>query len=466
MSAPLSSRIDKPGSGPSAGADQASLGHANLDSPKRPDGEDPAETLVDRRYRVRREIARGGAGIIYEAEHVFTGRRIALKMLRTRYRQNPTFQQRLLREARALETARHRGVVALLDAGTVPEHGPYLALELLEGRSLDGILTSRGTLPVADVARLGFQLCDALALAHDRGVVHRDVKPSNLYVAKSEIGSETIKLIDFGIARAAPERAESWSGERLTRHDEIIGTPEYMAPERLQSEGTDDHRADLYSVGVTLYECLVGCVPFEGTYAQVLLKATTQSPRPPHEIRPEITEALSEVILAAIAKNASHRFDNARAFAAALMAATGNVSGSTQLLGMPARAGAPPAEHLGAFPATPDNQPVPPTRRRYARAPYVTPVRIVLPTGELLDGRSEDISEGGLLVSTPRPCNNEERVEVRFALPMTGKILRLAVISRWVRAARRSGAVGLEFLDLPLDARQVIATYVRAMGGV
>jgi eukaryotic-like serine/threonine-protein kinase len=423
-------------------------------------------SIVDRRYLLKREIARGGAGAVFEAEHLYTKRSVALKLLVPEQRAAAEPRARLLREALALSAARHPGVVAALDAGEMEDGTPYLVLELLEGRSLEGILAVRRRIDAAEVVWLGTSICDALDSAHRRGIIHRDIKPSNVFVARDEQGREVVKLFDFGVARVASEN------NKLTQAGALLGTPEYMAPEQLLAREVDA-RTDLYALGVTLYECLAGVVPFEGNFGEVLLKSSTQ-PLPPLQdrvsnIQPELALAVER----ALAREPEGRFQDAPAFRQALRKAA-PAAPPASLLGL--RQGPPPLPtrtatslpaQVGALPASrsfPQPPPLPTTRRQFPRAPYVTPVRII--HGETaLEGRSEDVSIGGLLVLAPRAFEQAAFVSVRFALPTTGKVIEVEATARWVKAARVNGAVGLQFLSLPDDARAVIESYVTMMGG-
>ncbi len=393
--------------------------------------------VVDGRYQLQREIARGGMGVVFEARHVVNDRPLALKMLTAAQARSLDSRRRLLREAKALGAARHPNIVALLDAGQAGEL-PYLTMELLQGRSLDGILTARPRIPMGDAVQVGRQLLDALAFAHARGIVHRDVKPGNLFLALSEARQEAVKVVDFGTAQVSTD-----AGPKITLQGAILGTPEYMAPEQLLGKHDTDHRVDIYAAGVLLYECLAGAVPFEGSYGEILLKVSTE-PLPPLSARcPEVPAAVCSVIEKALAKQATDRWPDASSFQRALLEASGLAAARTSLLASPAGA----------------------QRRRFARAPYVTPVRIVRAAGAFIDGQSEDISEGGLLVTTERPCDNEERVRVRFALPTNGRIVECGAIARWIHIARRSGAQGLELDDPPEEVRASIREYVTLMGG-
>ena len=392
---------------------------------------------VDRRYVLRRELGQGGMGTVFEAAHLFTGRRVAIKVVRPK---DASLRERLLREASVLGQARHPSIVEVLDAGDDVDGFPFMAMELLEGRSLEGLLAARRTLPVADVLDIAADLCGALAFAHERRFLHRDIKPGNIFLVHDASASmrraTRTKLIDFGIV-AVPDGPGA--GSKLTGASEVPGTPEYMAPENLRGESLDA-RADLYALAVTMFECLSGEVPFPGSYGEVLTKII-KSGTPPslRAARPDVPVALAEAIERAMAHDPGARFPDLLAFAAALR----GIRGTEEPQPAPA-----PVEQ----------------RRTYARAPYGTPVRLVRNGHDPVDGRSEDISEGGLFVLADRTVTVGEHAEVRFALPTTGTIARVAGLARWVRPARGGkAAVGFEFAELEDDIRQAIAEYVRWM---
>jgi len=412
-------------------------------------------SLVDRRYRLKREIARGGSGAVFEAEHLYTSRPVAIKLLLAGRAEASESRQRLLLEARALSVARHPGIVLALDAGETEEGAPYLVMELLEGRTLEGILAVRPRLGVADAVYIGMQLCDALAAAHERGIFHRDLKPSNLFISRSESGREVTKIIDFGIARLPQQN------RKLTQQGAVLGTPEYMAPEQLLAQDDVDSRCDIYALGVCLYEALTGTVPFEGSFGEVLLKVSTQPLPSLIACCPQVPPALEAAITKALAREPSDRHATVREFAEALSRVPTFDESPTSLLGLRAMVSMP-----GVAARVPPPLPErPSTRRRFARAPYVTPVRILCANGTSLDGRSEDISAGGLLVLAPQAFGQEESVRVRFALPITGKLTDVPATARWVKKARGTGAIGLEFAALAPDHLAAIEHYVTAMGG-
>ncbi|HYO97600.1 MAG TPA: serine/threonine-protein kinase [Polyangiaceae bacterium] len=414
-------------------------------------------TVVDRRYRLKREIARGAAGVVYEAQHLYTKRAVALKLLTIAHLMVEESRLRLLREAEALALVRHPGVVQVLDAGEIDDLGPYVVMELLEGRTLQGILAVRPRIGLQETVQLGKQMCEVLAEAHARGVIHRDIKPSNVFVARDATGREVVKLFDFGIARVKSD------DRKLTLHGAVLGTPEYMAPEQLLAKDTLDARVDVYALGVMLFECLTGSVPHEGNFGEVLLKTATQPVTPVRSKNPLISPEAAAVVEKALARDPGDRHAGMAAFLDALTQLNlPDAPGS--LLGLrPPRPGlrAPQAPKLPANPpALPPDQ-----RRRFPRAPYVTPVRILRSEHEPIDGRSEDISVGGLLAVLSAPCHADEVVRVRFALPTSGRLVEIAATTKWVRMARGTEAVGLQFITVPPEVLSSVEQYVQEMGG-
>jgi len=415
--------------------------------------------LIDQRYVLTREIARGGMGRVFEAEQRETGRAVALKIVHRRSRFVRISEEQLLLEAQAIAAARHPGIVELLDVGVCAVNGPYLALEMLVGRTLDGIIASRRSLPIEDVVHIGRQMCDALAFCHERNIVHRDLKPSNVFVAL-EGGREVVKLFDFGIA------ALGGAGDASAEQD-AFGTPEYMAPEQLFADGAIDHRVDVYAAGVTLFECLTGEVPYPGTAAQVVAQLADRT-RPVPRVRATLKDFnvdLDEVLAMAIALAPERRFSSASAFVRALGLASGLEAGTTCLLGeatpsmlealdrssRPSLPGAPPSDGR--------------VQRLFERVPYVTVTEINHGDGAFV-GHSEDISLGGMLVRATASLPAQAKVKVTFQLPGVGRSASVQANVRWSRAARGGEhAIGLQFLDLANDCRKAILDFVRNPSG-
>jgi serine/threonine-protein kinase len=416
-------------------------------------------TLIDKRYTIRRFIASGGVGHVYAATHRITGRDVALKMPRPNRAPDSLVHERLLREGRALALARHPGVVELVDGGEHDE-APYLALELLEGRTLGGLLAARGKLGWEEVLSLGRKVAEILAHCHARGVVHRDLKPDNLFALAS--GPWDVKLLDFGIARLAGTPAVD-DNAKLTRAGSILGTPEYMAPEALLMEGTEDHRVDIYALGVLLFELLTGRVPFEGRYADVLVQVSTK-PHPPLE-RPDAPPALLSTIERCLAKDPAARFQSMNAVALGLGSALSTPASVALGVASPADA---PSEIKRTVADTPAafREARAAGKRRFPRAPYTTPAELKLVSGEAVSGRIEEISEGGLQFIAARGLVPGERGEFRFATPVTGRVIRVPVTARWTKDARAARhATGFEFESLPEEALEAVRRYVELMGG-
>jgi eukaryotic-like serine/threonine-protein kinase len=440
---------------------------------------------VDTRYELRRLIAHGGMGLVFEAAHRFTRRVVALKLLPDELRAQKEARGRLLREAHALTAVRHPGFVEVLDAGVCATHGPYVVLEMLEGRTLDGILTARRRLSIGDTVQIGRQVCDALAHAHARGVIHRDLKPSNIFVARNEVGDETVKLIDLGVAAVAQEQLAD-RDRKLTAAHEVLGTPEYMAPEQLWGRAVDA-RTDVYALGMSLYECLTGEVPYTGSYPDVLVQVSNAaSPPSVRERRSDVPPTLAVVIENALEKEASARFQSATELSRALVAASGLSPAPTMLLVLTdedpdseredhtepeiklvkkKKAPAVAAPMADDRPSAPASGPVsgPAHKRQFLRAPYVTPVSLVLPDGSSVEARSEEISEEGMLVLSPLHFDLGVPLAVRFASPMTGEMIAIDASVRWTRDGRGKSAVGLEFVGVPPVLRRVVADFIASL---
>jgi serine/threonine protein kinase len=325
-------------------------------------------------------------------------------------------------------------------------------MEMLEGRTLEGQLAARTKLSIPNTVGIALQLCDALAAVHRAGVVHRDVKPSNILVLRGSDDREQIKLVDFGIAKM-----DEPGSEELTGIGAVIGTPAYMSPEQLLGLDDVDHTTDIYALGVTMFECLSGSLPYTGNYPQVLLQATADSAPPSvRSVAPEIPLPLALAVDRAIAKSRASRYATVQDLAAALEAAVPGAPRTTSLLGPP------------PLPRREPQAPYEGHRRRAQRAPYNTPVQIVSADGTV-GGRTEDISEGGLLVLSRAACVPDQRVVVRFAMPMDGKIVSLEADVRWVRVASAVAdaapvrAIGIEFVDIPAATRAAIGHYVWLM---
>jgi eukaryotic-like serine/threonine-protein kinase len=251
-------------------------------------------------------------GTVYLCEHVVLRRRFALKVLRADLASDPELVERFRNEAITASRIGQENVVDVIDFGAEEDGAHYYVMEALEGRSLGSLLRDSAPLSVARALALLEQICRALGAAHARGVVHRDVKPENVFVVPREGAGEQAKVLDFGISHvpAAP------GCERLTRAGAIIGTPEYMAPEQATG-AVVDYRADVYAVGVLAFEMLTGTLPFQGpSEIATLLAAQTQPPEPPSHRNAAVPPEVDALVLRALAKRPEDRHATMAAFAA------------------------------------------------------------------------------------------------------------------------------------------------------
>jgi serine/threonine-protein kinase len=263
-------------------------------------------TLVASRYRLSELLGTGGMAQVWEATDDTLGRKVAVKVLHPHLAADGQFVRRFRQEAIAAARLSHPGIVGVYDTCSDGTH-EAIVMELLEARTLRQVLDERGALDVESVQRIGFRLLDALEAAHAAGLVHRDVKPSNILLCTDG----RVKIADFGIAKADDHT-------ELTNQGTLLGTASYLAPEQL-TDGPVDGRADLYALGIVLYESLTGRVPFEGdSGAAVALARLHSDPLDPRQIRADIPAGLAEAILRALRRDPAERFPDAAAFRAAL----------------------------------------------------------------------------------------------------------------------------------------------------
>jgi serine/threonine-protein kinase len=279
------------------GTAQTSLAPAAAAAPEGPPA--PAEEL---RYEILGEVGRGGMGVVVKARDRRLGRLVALKRMPEHLRENRVVAELFLREARAAAAMNHPNIVTVYDAGV--ENGEYfISMELLEGMPVDKILERRGRLSVADTARIGIQVAAGLHYAHERRIVHRDIKTANLFFTREKV----VKIMDFGLAKTI---------EEVRRASTVIGgTPYYMAPEQAAGEPVDA-RTDLYALGVTLFRMVTGTFPFrEGDLAY---QHRHTPPPDPREVASEVPDELAELLLALLAKDPAARPSDAAAVGARL----------------------------------------------------------------------------------------------------------------------------------------------------
>jgi serine/threonine-protein kinase len=274
-------------------------------------------TVVGGKFRIDRAIASGASGDVYEALHLGLGSPVAVKVLRPGVPETAHIRRkRFVREARVAARIQSDHVVRVFDI-VAPEEGLiYIVMELLSGETLAERVKRVGAMPPAEAVGYVLQAAKPLAQMHDAGIVHRDVKPSNVFLARDGEGKERLKLLDFGIAAfQQPVRGES----SITLTDAIVGTPRYMAPEQVRASKDVDARADVWALGVTLYELLAGGPPFDGqTVLAVLNQIEQQEPPLLAERQPRVSLDLANVVHRCLAKDPERRPADARALAEAL----------------------------------------------------------------------------------------------------------------------------------------------------
>jgi serine/threonine-protein kinase len=325
------------------------------------------QTVVAGRYRIIKPLGEGGMGVVYLAEHVAIQKAIALKVLRAQYAHKGDIVTRFQQEAISASRIKHPNVLDVFDFGQIENGCFYLAMEYLEGNDLADELERRRIVEPGRGIRIGLQVCRALSAAHAKGVVHRDLKPENVFLQRTGDGEEIVKIVDFGIAHLrSKEDAEAETKQRrLTRTGMIFGTPEYMSPEQAGGKKADE-RADVYAVGIIMYEMFTGAVPFTGDSFLGVLSKHLSDPAPAMStVFPElqITPELQSVIMRALEKEPGKRYQSMLEFAQAIQRTpeglhAGN-NASIATLGEPsasfvaAGGGSPTAPQFGVAPSTP-----------------------------------------------------------------------------------------------------------------
>lgn len=269
---------------------------------------------LDDKYRLDARLGVGGMGTVYRAIHLLIDRPVAVKVLNQRFVEDEAAQVRFHREARAAGRLQHANAVAVTDFGRTSDGYVYIVMELLEGHTLRDMLAKEAPLDTARAVALMLQTSAAVAAAHEAGIIHRDLKPANIFIVRNAEQPAAVKVLDFGIAKLAADSLEDDDHKNLTAVGAMIGTPRYMSPE--QCDGIElTPAADVYSLGVILYEMLTGVVPFSGsTPLSIAMKHFSEAPRPLSEFVTSIPPALEEVVLHALEKRPEDRAANAAEF--------------------------------------------------------------------------------------------------------------------------------------------------------
>jgi serine/threonine-protein kinase len=270
---------------------------------------------VDGKYLIQSLLGQGGMGSVYQAEHTSTGRRCAVKVINAgELTKDPQVLSRFEREARAAGAIDTQHITQVLDAGVDRESGlPFMAMEFLEGEDLQRMLKRVGPVSPDLTLRVVAQACLGLEKAHKAKVVHRDIKPHNLFLARRDAGEVVVKLLDFGIAKVKMDQAQTKEGADLTRTGNLLGSPLYVSPEQARGKRQIDHRTDIYSLGAVAYQMVCGRTPYEHATAlgELILMVCTEPPAPVQDHAPWVPPAVAELIHKCLRKNPDERFQTA-----------------------------------------------------------------------------------------------------------------------------------------------------------
>ncbi len=338
------------------------------------------------KYRVEKILGIGGMGMVVAATHLELDQQVALKFMLPAAMESPEASARFMREARAAGKLTSEHVCRVIDVGRFESGAPYIVMEYLEGYDLSTMLKRRGPLRVAPAVDFLLQACEGLAEAHAQGIVHRDLKPDNLYLSARADGGHIIKVLDFGISKAAVTGIATQTGD-------ILGSPAYMAPEQMRSTKDVDARADVWSLGVVMYQLLTGRLPFGGDSLPTLcLSVLNDDPVAPNVIRQDLPDGLAEVILRCLSKDRDDRYADVGELAEALGPfATPNGFGSVTRVRSALKGRQAPPDPSQTIPHGFSAQgPV---------APAAAPQDLVAPT---LLGTSGDLSAGASDLFAPR----------------------------------------------------------------
>ena len=308
---------------------------------QRPDSPEAALVgkVIGGRYRLTKLLGQGGMGEVYSADHIHITKQVAVKLLHAEISTNAEAVARFKQEAQSASSIGHDNIIRIDDFFEIDDGRVCLCMEFLDGQSLDRVIHRLGVEDPVQGIRIICQVCDGLGAAHAKGIIHRDMKPENVFLSRKPDGTDQVKILDFGIAKVTGEEAND-----LTKTGMVFGTPHYMSPEQALGHAVDP-RSDIYSVGIMLFEMFTGEVPFKAeSFMGVLSKHITQPPPSPSKmtVRGRVPDPVERIILKAMAKQPDQRFQNTDELKRALIRAQrafGGVDGEASAV--PTRLGAP-----------------------------------------------------------------------------------------------------------------------------
>jgi serine/threonine protein kinase len=269
---------------------------------------DHSGRILEKKYRLVRRLGQGGMGAVYLGEHLVIGKKVGVKFLHAEFASDREIVTRFYREAQAAAAIGHKSIIDIMDVGVSSEGEPYLVMEFLEGESLASMLKRERTVGLGAACGIMEPVLLGLNAAHAKGIVHRDLKPENIFLAHQPGEAPAVKIIDFGISKIT----RSKDSTRLTQSGSLLGTPAYMSPEQAMGSPDANHRSDIYSMGVVLYEMLTGRLPFDGqNYNALLINIITHEPLPMVKANPGFPRDSERVVLKAMAKDPADRYQNA-----------------------------------------------------------------------------------------------------------------------------------------------------------
>ncbi len=266
--------------------------------------------VIADKYRIEKLIGRGGMGAVYEGQHMLLDRRVAIKVLQQNMANDEQAATRFIREAKACARIEHPNAVTIYDFGVLQEGSAYLVMEFIKGYSLRQLMMQQKPLTPEQIAEWMIQVCNVVEAAHQQGIIHRDLKPENVMLKETPDGSVIVKVVDFGLAKITSESGSEKASTNLTKPGEMLGTPHYMAPEYYEGE-TIDNRADIYAIGIMMYELFCGDTPFTGTVQSIIGGHLFKDPQPIINFNPSIHPALDQVVQKALKKKREERIASA-----------------------------------------------------------------------------------------------------------------------------------------------------------